>query len=44
MRMRGSYSHHRAHSAFEHECGIEAIVKKCIQAFPLLWVGCDTKL
>jgi len=38
--MRGAYSHYRAHSAFGHEHGsIEAVIKKCIQAFPLLWVS-----
>lgn len=43
--MRGAYSHYRAHSAFGHEHGsIEAVIKKCIQAFPLLWVSRDTIL
>jgi hypothetical protein len=42
-RIKGAYFHYRAHSAIGHEHRrLEAVIKKCIQAFPLLWVSCNT--
>jgi len=41
----GTYSHHRAHSAFHGGSGTtERVIKMCIVAFPSIWVSCKTRV
>jgi hypothetical protein len=44
-RRKGVHSHYRTHAAFERgHRGLDAAIKKCLLAFPSLWVSCNAAL